>query len=63
MEYEKIIAEIESEINWFDWEDTPPKQVLEDRIIALQQLEALRQQEVQVLHRKQEQLSKLLTVL
>jgi hypothetical protein len=63
MDYEKIIAEAEVGIDWSDWDDTPSKRVLEDRIIAIRQLAALREQEVQVLHRKQEQLSQMLVVM
>ncbi|MDR1014974.1 MAG: hypothetical protein LBL86_08385 [Coriobacteriales bacterium] len=63
MDYEKIIAEAEAGTDWSDWGDTPSKRVLEDRIIAIRQLAALREQEVQVLHRKQEQLSRMLAVM
>ena len=63
MNYEEIIAEVENGIDWSEWEDTPLQQVLEDRLIAIRQLQAIREQEVLVLHRKQEQLAQLLTVL
>jgi hypothetical protein len=63
MDYEKIIAEAEAGTDWSDWDDTPSKRVLEDRIIAIRQLAALREQEAQVLHRKQEQLSQMLAVM
>jgi len=63
MDYEKIIADVENGIDWSEWEDTPSQKVLEDRIIAIRQLQAIREQEAQVLHRKQEQLTLLLTAL
>jgi len=63
MDYEKIIADVENGIDWSEWEDTPSQQVLEDRIIAIRQLQAIREHEVQVLHRKQEQLALLLAAL
>jgi hypothetical protein len=63
IDYDKLAEEFERGVNWASWEEAPEKLVLENRLIALRQLEAIHRREADKLHREQDQLGELLAVL
>ncbi|MDR1185294.1 MAG: hypothetical protein LBK67_10945 [Coriobacteriales bacterium] len=60
MDYDDIITELEKGVDWSTWEDLPNRDVLQNKLIAMRQLEAIHRREADKLHLEQQQLSELL---
>jgi hypothetical protein len=60
MDYNDIITELEKGVDWSAWEDLPNRDVLQNKLIAMRQLEAIHRREADKLHLEQQQLSELL---
>lgn len=61
MDYDKIIAELESNKPLDNWQEVSSKEMLEDRLVAMRQLQSFYERQARVLKREQEELSKILT--
>jgi hypothetical protein len=62
MRYDEIIAELESESSLDDWKEVPSSEVLEDRLVAMRQLQAIYEQKARTLNNEQRELSRLLAL-
>jgi hypothetical protein len=60
MGYDEIIAELESGSSLDGWKEIPSSEVLEDRLVAMRQLQALYEQKARTLNNEQKELSRLL---
>ena len=60
MDYEKLITQLESGNSLDDWKEVPSKEMLEDRLAAMRQLQGIYEREARILCREQEELGKIL---
>jgi hypothetical protein len=63
MNYDDIIAELEEGVDWSTWQDLSNKEVLQNKLVAMRQLEAIHRREADKLHLEQEQLSEFLVAM
>jgi hypothetical protein len=60
MDYDKIIAQLESTKPLDSWKEVSNIEMLEDRLIAMRQLQGIYERQARILWREQEELSKIL---
>jgi len=60
IDYEKLAVEYEKGVDWASWDNAPEKTVMENRLIAMNQLAAFHLHEAEKIKRESEQLSDLL---
>jgi hypothetical protein len=60
MDYDKIAAELENNESLDKWREVPSKEMLEDRLIAMRQLQSHYERQARILGREQEELSRIL---
>jgi hypothetical protein len=60
MRYDEIIAELESESGLDGWKEVSNLDMLEDRLVAMRQLQAIYEQKARILNNEQKELSRLL---
>jgi len=60
MDYDKLITQLESYEPLLDWEEISNIEMLEDRLVAMRQLQGIYERQARILWREQEELSKIL---
>ncbi|MDR0347056.1 MAG: hypothetical protein LBH56_01605 [Coriobacteriales bacterium] len=60
MNYDEIIAVLESGSDLDSWQEVSGSEMLEDRLVAMRQLQARYEQKARILNKEQEELSRLL---
>ena len=61
MDYDKLITQLESFESLVDWQEVSNIELLEDRLVAMRQLQGIYERQARILWREQEELSKILT--